>query len=211
MATRIEAPTEEELADAQLKIEQRHAEEEFEHNRQALEDARPKGAAKLSRVRKFGATVPPAHRGAMEFEVPGTDEPPNSGERTPAEILRAANNGQLPAPAPASTLKKKGKFDVPEIRTAATVVKSLGILYVEERKKDPLAAFQSLRDSIMSNLDILLSAMPQIKQMFELLQIGEPERDKKSGANGDGKKNRLAEKMSGMRDWLQGGSLDDED
>ncbi len=196
MATRIEAPTEEELADAQLKIEQKRAEEEFERNRQALEDARPKGAAKLSRIRRFGATVPPAHRGAMEFEEP----PENLTAPTPAEILGLANNDQPPAAD--QKPKKKGKFDVPDAKNAATILDKLGIVYVEEAKKDATEAFKNLRTNIMLNLSLLLPLMPQIKQMFELLQIGEPESGKRGGENG--KENDIGRSMKKLRNFLQG-------
>jgi hypothetical protein len=52
----------------------------------------------------------------------------------------------------------------------------------------------------MLNLSLLMPFMPQIKQMFELLQIGEPERGK-ADTNGKGDIRKLT---SGIRSWLQG-------
>jgi hypothetical protein len=205
MAVRLPAPTEEELAEAEAKIERDRVEREFEENRQRQQNARPKGAAKLSRTNAFRVTEPPLNRGPMPQDLPPDED---TGEETPAEILRRANNGEKPAIEVVPTKpKKKGKFDVPTdskgepLRTAATIIKGLGILYVEDRKADPVKAFETLRDSIMSNLDLLLPAMPQIKQMFELLQIGEPEREKESK---NGKGESVADLTRGLRNFLQG-------
>jgi hypothetical protein len=197
---RIPAPTDEELAEKEDAILRRQAEEEFEANRQKLEAQRPRGAAKLSRTKAFGATIPPMNRGASEYEPP-----PDEIEESPAEVLRRANGRTQPpvAAVPTKPEKKKSRFDVPDARNAGTIIKALGVLYVEERKKNMAEAFQNLRDQIMMNLDVLLPAMPQIKQMFELLQIGEPEREKKD-KDGNGKEDRIEQLTGGLRRFLQG-------
>jgi hypothetical protein len=206
MMRRIPAPTEEQLAEAEAEVDRRRVEREFEENRQALEARRPRGAAKLSRTRAFGASAPPLNRGPMEYEPDPqpTNEAPDGQHR-----LSAFERASLAGPSPLSTplKKKKSRFDVtlgPDgepIRTSSTVIKALGVLYVEERKADPIKAYQNLRDSIMINLDVLLPAMPQIKQMFELLQIGEPER-KKDQENG--KADKIETLTGGLRRFLQG-------
>ena len=193
MMRRIPAPTEEQLAEAEAEIERKRVEREFEENRQALEARRPRGAAKLSRTRAFGATAPPLNRSPMDFAPPPDEPEPDA--QTPAEQLRVVNN-----PQPTSK-KKKSRFDVPEVTNASTILKACGVLYVEERRTDHLKAYQNLRDSIMINLDVLLPAMPQIKQMFELLQIGEPER-KKDAENG--KADKIETLTGGLRRFLQG-------
>jgi hypothetical protein len=196
MIRRIPAPTEEQLAEAEAEIERKRVEREFEERRQQLEDRRPKGAAKITRPRAFQATTPPLNRGPVDVSQEQSD--PQRTEQTPAELV---NSAEPPAK------KKKSRFDVPKgpdgepLRNATSVIKALGVLYVEERKKNAVEAFQNLRDSIMMNLDVLLPAMPQIKQMFELLQIGEPE-CKKSDPNGKG--DRIENLTKGLRNFLQG-------
>jgi hypothetical protein len=197
---RIPAPTDEELAEKEDAILRRQAEEEFEANRQKLEAQRPRGAAKLSRTRAFNASIPPMNRGAAEYEPP-----PDEEQETPAEALRRANGTAQPpvAAVPSKPDKKKSRFDVPDAKTASTVIDKLGVVYVEEKKaKGPSIAFENLRTNIMLNLSLLLPMMPQIKQMFELLQIGEPERDKKG--DGNGKQDRIEELTGGLRRFLQG-------
>jgi hypothetical protein len=201
---RIPAPTEEQLAEAEAEVDRRRVEREFEENRQALEARRPKGAAKLSRTRAFGASAPPLNRGPMEFADP-RDAGEADQEETPAAHLRQVRTERTDPQPP--TKKKRSRFDVtlgPDgepIRTSSTVIKALGVLYVEERKADPIKAYQNLRDSIMINLDVLLPAMPQIKQMFELLQIGEPERKKDTE---NGKADKIETLTGGLRRFLQG-------
>jgi hypothetical protein len=196
---RIPAPTEEELAEKEDAILRRQAEEEFEQNRQKLEAQRPRGAAKLSRTKAFGATIPPMNRGASEYEPP-----PEDSEETPAEVLRRANGRTQSPVAAVPKPAKKSRFDVPDAKTASTVIDKLGVVYVEEKKaKGPSIAFENLRTNIMLNLSLLLPMMPQIKQMFELLQIGEPEREK-GDKNGNGKQDRIEELTGGLRRFLQG-------
>jgi hypothetical protein len=208
MIRRIQAPTEEQLAEAEADIERKRLEREFDERRQALQDARPKGAAKLSRTRAFGASAPPLNRGPMGIEhEPNSQfsaENPNPNEHRLSTYDRARLLG--PPPVLVDTSKptpkqKKSRFDVPDQKTASTLLKAMGVLYVEERKKNPLEAYQNLRDSIMINLDVLLPAMPQIKQMFELLQIGEPEKPK---GDGNGKADRIETLTGGLRRFLQG-------
>jgi hypothetical protein len=196
VATRLAAPTEEELAEREQEILRKQREREFDENRKAIEAQQARGSARTRRA--FRIATPPLSRGPHELPPPEPED-----EKTPAEHLREVND-RRPAPtAPANEMQpgKKSKFDVPDARTAATVIKTLGVLYVEDRKTDPKKAFENLRSAIMSNLDLLLPAMPQIKQMFELLQIGEPAAEKESK---NGKAESIAEGMKNLRNFLQG-------
>jgi len=203
MATRIAPPTEEELAEHESRILRRQQEQEFEESRRKLENLRPKGAAKLSRTRAFRVTEPPRSRGPMDLEP---EEPGPAAEETPADVLRRANAGKPPVSTNGKP-KRKGRYDVPEVRNASTILKAMGVIYVEERKKDPITAYQNLRDSIMLNLDVLIPAMPQIKQMFELLQIGEPTKQDKGGGS---KEDALSKQVRGLQNFLTGEDAEDE-
>ncbi len=200
MATRLREPTDEELADAERRLEEKRAIEVFEENLQRQRDRRPKGAARLSRTRAFRVSEPPHNRGVVaEFEDEVNPADPHA--ETPADQLRRANGTPHPADQqPPKPKPKKSRYDVPEVKNASTILKALGVLYVDERKKNPALAFQNLRDSIMLNLDLLLGAMPQIKQMFELLQIGEIAKTEESNS----KEDKIAELTSGLRNFLQG-------
>jgi hypothetical protein len=202
MATRLSAPTEEELAEREQEILRKQQEREFDENRKAIEAQQARGSARTRRA--FRIATPPLSRGPHELLPPEPEDGP-----TPAEQLRDVND-RRPAPTVPANGKqpgKKSKFTVPTgpngepLRTASTIIKSLGVLYVEDRKADPKKAFENLRDSIMSNLDLLLPAMPQIKQMFELLQIGEPAAEKESK---NGKAESIADGMKNLRNFLQG-------
>ena len=193
MATRIKAPTDEELAEMEQTIVRRQAEQEFEENRVRLNNLRPKGAAKISRLRDraFGASVPPVSRGPIDL-MPD-EQPPEPVEEKPVDSLRSI--AQPPKQ------KKKGKFDVPEARTAQTLLKAIGLCYVEERQKNPIEAYEHVRDAVMSNLDLLLPLMSQIKQMFELLELG---KESEKGERGNGRQESIADSMGKLRKWMQG-------
>lgn len=203
MATRLAAPTDEELAEAERKIQERRDIEEFERNRAALQARRPKGAAKLSSARTFRIAEPPLTRGPERAIA--EDEGP--GEETPAEVLRQANRGRVAETATPAKPKKKGKWDVPDVKNANTILDKLGIVYVEERKSlGPAKAFENLRDTIMLNWPLLLPVMAQIKQTFELLEIGLPEREKNGDRNG--KSDDIGKSMKKLQHFLRG---EDED
>lgn len=194
---RIAAPTDEQLAEAEAEVERKRAEREFEENRERQNARRPPGAAKLARNRAFGASVPPLNRGPIDMTPDPEPEP-----ETPARSLRQLRVAETIETTAKPAKQKKSRFDVPETRNASTLIKGMGVLYVEERKQQgPVIAFQNLRDSIMMNLDALLPAMPQIKQMFELLQIGEPERKKDTE---NGKAEKIETLTGGLRRFLQG-------